>query len=118
MLEHGSAGGEKPLVDMPPGSHGTTLVVDDGAESSSDTSLVTIEPCFDIATRAKRDKVQLTWVEQPDALRYDIYRERRRSLFFLGLRQPSDRGPWAGQSPASVPFHAGERGCHRAALLL
>ncbi|MBU4263973.1 MAG: hypothetical protein KKC76_19125, partial [Proteobacteria bacterium] len=70
-----SVEGAAPTVGVPDGEHTISLIVSDGTERSEPDSVqVTVSPCFEILSRAKSGKVQLTWPLQAGAVRYDIYR--------------------------------------------
>ena len=70
-----SIGGESPSVTIPEGTYTVSLRVGDGNSiSDPDTSVIAIDPCFEVSARAKSGKVQLTWTNQQGAERYDIYR--------------------------------------------
>ncbi len=70
-----SVGGESPSVTIPEGTYTVSLRVGDGNSiSDPDTSVITIDPCFEVSARVKSGKVQLTWTNQQGAERYDIYR--------------------------------------------
>ena len=65
---------ETATVTIPEGFYTATLHVHDGTSPDSDTTAITVSPCFSIAARAKDGKVQLTWTHLEDTVRYDIYR--------------------------------------------
>lgn len=65
-----------PTVELQEGRNSITLIVNDGTENSEpDNALIDIVPCFLLnQTRAKRGKVQVTWNNVADAVKYNIFR--------------------------------------------
>ena len=67
--------GETPEVDIPEGVYTVSLAVTDGASRSlTDTTILTVSSCFNIAARCKSGKVQLTWSPFEGTERYDVFR--------------------------------------------
>ncbi len=67
--------GPNPAVFIPEGTYTISLSVNDGiSRSEIDESVITIEPCFDVIVRAKRDVAQPYWQHISGAERYDVYR--------------------------------------------
>ncbi|MCD4719117.1 MAG: putative Ig domain-containing protein, partial [Desulfobacula sp.] len=67
--------GLTPAVVVPEGSYNVSLIVNDGSSRSEiDTAHITISPCFNISTRSKAGKVQLTWTHREGTQNYLVYR--------------------------------------------
>ena len=81
------AGGAQPQVSIPEGDYTVSLAVHDGSNRSAlATVQVAVQPCFSIAARAKRGKVQLTWTHIDGAERYDVYRATGNApIFFVKI---------------------------------
>ena len=70
-----NATGPNPAVFVPEGTYTISLSVNDGiSRSEIDEAVITVEPCFDVIVRAKRDVAQPYWQHITGAERYDVYR--------------------------------------------
>ncbi|MCF6247089.1 MAG: Ig domain-containing protein, partial [Desulfobacula sp.] len=64
-----------PSVIIPEGRYTVSHIINTGSSLSDvTTSLIEVKPCFTIASRDKRGKVQLTWSPMAGITRYDVYR--------------------------------------------
>jgi len=67
--------GGTPNIYIPEGSYTVSLLVNDGtSRSECDEALITIEPAFNLSTRAMRDQVQLIWDVQDGVEVLRVYR--------------------------------------------
>ena len=69
-----------PFVIIPEGRYTVSHIINTGtALSDITTSLIEVKPCFTIASRDKRGKVQLFWPPVAGITRYDVYRAHESS---------------------------------------
>ena len=72
----GSASGAQPQVTLAAGTHTIALTVNDGTNTATDWTTITVSGCTppSVVARAKSGQVQVTWSAAPGATGYNVYR--------------------------------------------